>query len=70
MRYCVGVFFFLTELSSFGTPFLGFLFALKNFFRESVVVNARDDDDDDDDEVQHTHTHTQQQRQEGFVTRY
>ena len=57
MRYCES-FFFLTELSSFGTPFLGFLFALKNFFRESVVVNTRDDDDDDDDEVQHTHTHT------------
>lgn len=57
------VFFFSHFAQKFGTPFLGFRFALKNFFRGSVVVNMRDDDDD---EVQHTHT----QQREGFVTQH
>ena len=48
------VFFFSHFAQKFGTPFLGFRFALKNFFRESLIYMR-----DDDDEVQHTHNNNE-----------
>jgi len=47
------VFFFLILRKSLEPLSLVFRFALKNFFRESLILYTLRDDDD---EVQHTHT--------------
>ena len=64
MTCVVRVFFFLILRKSLEPlSSLVFRFALKNFFRESLIIYTLRDDDD---EVQHTHT----QQREGFVTQH
>jgi hypothetical protein len=56
MTCVVRVFFFLILRKSLEPLSLVFRFALKNFFRESLIIYALRDDDD---EVQHTHNNNE-----------